>query len=102
MISLNSRLANVSLHTIMTGNGIPLRMGDQTTHSCETMIPSLGISPRKLQLRNLAERQWSTMVQGGALVRRFPEKPTHPEQTYRTIPTPPPAVRASQDQEETP
>ena len=102
MISLISWLANVSPHEIVTGNGIPLRMGDQTVISRETKIRSPSIRPRKLQLRNLAERHRNPMVKEGALAPRFPEKPTHPEQAYRTIPAPAPAVRASLVQEETP
>jgi hypothetical protein len=102
MISLISWLANVSPHEIVTGNGIPLRMGDQTVISREKKIRSLSIRPRKLQLWNLAERHRNPMVKEGSLVPLFPEKPTHPEQAYRTIPAPAPAVRASLVQEETP
>ena len=44
---------------------------------------------------NLANRHLGPMVKEGTLERRFPEKPNHPEQAYRSIPIPPAAIRAN-------
>ncbi len=51
---------------------------------------------------NLANRHLGPMVKEGTLERRFPDKPNHPEQAYRSIPTPPPAIRANLEQEAQP
>jgi ATP-dependent DNA helicase RecG len=88
-------------------------------------LASLGTRPRKERLRqvigqlcsdqwrtgawlaqllsykpaNLAHRHLGPMVKEGTLERRFPEKPNHPEQAYRSIPTPPAAIRANLEHE---
>jgi ATP-dependent DNA helicase RecG len=91
-------------------------------------LASLGTRPRKEKLRqvigllcsdqwrtgawlaqllsykpgNLANRHLGPMVKEGTLERRFPEKPNHPEQAYRSIPTPPPAIRVNLEREAQP
>jgi ATP-dependent DNA helicase RecG len=55
-----------------------------------------------IQPRNLSDRHLSPMVKDGLLERRFPDIPSHREQAYRSIPAPPPAVRANLGQEEAP
>jgi ATP-dependent DNA helicase RecG len=91
-------------------------------------LASLGTRPRKEKLRqvigllcadqwrsgawlaqllsykpgNLANRHLGPMVKEGTLERRFPEKPNHPEQSYRTIPAPPSAIRVNLEREAQP
>ena len=85
--------------------------GEQLAPSLLEAIAGLGVRPRREPLRqviaqlcaghwrtpswladqlrmevgNLSERHLAEMLKLGTLERRFPEKPTHPEQAYRTI-----------------
>jgi hypothetical protein len=52
--------------------------------------------------RNLSDRHLSPMVKDGQLERRFPDIPSHRKQAYRSIPAPPPEIRANLEQEEAP
>lgn len=108
--------------TVAAGDSLDL---DPALHQA---LSSLGTRPRKEKLRqvigllcsdqwrtgawlaqllsykpaNLANRHLGPMVKEGTLERRFPEKPNHPEQAYRSIPTPPPAIRANPEREAQP
>ena len=54
----------------------------------------------KLQPRNLSDRHLTPMLKDGLLERRFPDIPSHPEQAYRSMPSPASAVGASLEQED--
>ena len=54
----------------------------------------------KLQPRNLSDRHLTPMLKDGLLERRLPDIPSHPEQAYRSMPSPASAVGASLEQED--
>jgi hypothetical protein len=54
----------------------------------------------KLQPRNLSDRHLTPMLKDGLLERRFPDIPSHPEQAYRSMPSPASAVGASLEKED--
>jgi len=46
--------------------------------------------------RNLSDRHLTPMLKDGLLERRFPDIPSHPEQAYRSMPSPAsPAMKAA-------
>ena len=46
--------------------------------------------------RNLSDRHLTPMLKAGLLERRFPDIPSHPEQAYRSMPSPAsPAMKAA-------
>jgi ATP-dependent DNA helicase RecG len=54
----------------------------------------------KLQPRNLSDRHLTPMLKDGLLERRFPDIPSHPDQAYRSMPSPVHAATANPKQED--
>lgn len=54
----------------------------------------------KFEPRNLSNRHLIPMLKDGLLERRFPDVPSHPEQAYRSMPSPVHAAAASPEQED--
>ena len=54
----------------------------------------------KFEPRNLSDRHLTPMLKDGLLERRFPDIPSHPDQAYRSMPSPVHAAAASPEQED--
>jgi len=54
----------------------------------------------KFEPRNLSDRHLTPMLKDGLLERRFPDIPSHPEQAYRSMPSPVHEAAASPEQED--